>query len=67
MLPYVKSLLFDEGAFLGGLRTTFVVAGLGLESGQFPTPEWLPAWAGLVLVGGGMMMRSSIKKQQPVK
>jgi len=67
MWPYMKSLVMDEGAFLGGLRSAFVVAGLGIESGQFPLPEWLPAWAGLVLVGGGMMMRSSIKKPEPTK
>lgn len=36
MWPYFKRLIWDEGAFIGLIRTVLMVVGLGIESGQVP-------------------------------
>ncbi len=64
MIPYLKALLFDEGAFLGAIRTLLVVVGAGGVTETIPWPAgW--EWVGLVLMGAGSFMRSSAKPEPP--
>lgn len=60
MWPYFKRLIWDEGAFIGLIRTVLMVVGLGIESGQVPLPESIPSWIGLAGCGAAMLMRSSV-------
>ena len=59
MVPYLKSILFDRGAFLGAVRALMMGLGLMAESGRLSLPPgW--EWLGLVIFVAGAMMRSSV-------
>jgi len=63
MFPYLKSLLMDEGRFIGALRALLAVVGMGIQGGY--APDFLPAWVGMLGVGGALFMRSSAGKPKP--
>jgi hypothetical protein len=60
MIPYLKLLLFDKGAFVGFVRSGLTVLGLGIMSGYVPFPAgW--EFLGLVSAGAAQLMRSSVQ------
>ena len=59
MIPYLKRLFMDEGAFTGAARAVIMVLGLAVETGKMGLPESME-WMGLVAIAAAMFMRSSV-------
>ena len=59
MIPYLKRLFMDEGAFAAAFRAGLAVFGLAAETGKLGLPASME-WVGLLAIAGAMFMRSSV-------
>ena len=59
MIPWIKSFFMDKAFFTSVTRALLVGIGTAAISGKLPalSPEY--EWAGTILIGIGMMLRSS--------
>ena len=59
MIPYLKAIFMEEGAFIGAMRAFFMVGGIAAETGKLGLPEEYE-FIGIFFIAAGMMMRSSV-------
>jgi len=61
MIPFLKRLFFDASIFERLVRTSAMVAGAAIASGEVPAPKW----AGVVAMGVAAFIPAGEKNNGP--